>query len=178
MRTIKAFIVFSTILGLVAPVGCRMCASPHDSCGPVISGGGRSGECSSARAGSAFAATRYSEQTNEEVPGYTFVPHVLGSDSEQVTVSPSRGPLPRYPHRPLTREDLDPFLKLGIPAENIISVTDRPADETVAQETSPSPQASARVDSKEPKPLGAANQEVATSAGWTRIGERTSATRR
>ncbi len=178
MRTIKVFIVFSTILGLVATFGCRMCASPHDCCGPVISGGACSGSGSSARAGSAFAATMYSEQTHEETPGYTFAPHVVGSDSERVTVSPSKGTLPRYPHRPLMREDLDPFLRLGIPAENIISVTDRPADEPVAQETSPSPQALARIDSKEPKPLAAAKQEVATSAGWTRIGDRTSATRR
>ncbi|MGB4726059.1 MAG: hypothetical protein WBH86_01510 [Thermogutta sp.] len=179
MRTSKAFILLSAIFGLATIIGCRMCASPHDSCGPVVSAGFSGRGCTSARAGSAFAVTAYSDHTDENSPGYASAPHVVGLDSDRRTVSSSKGPLPRSPHRPLTPEDIDPFVKLGIPPENILSVTDRPADEPIAQETSPSPQTLVHADPKQPKaPATNADRESVTSAGWTRIGERTSGTLR
>jgi len=78
MRTSKAFILLSAIFGLATIIGCRMCASPHDSCGPVVSAGFSGRGCTSARAGSAFAVTAYSDHTDENSPGYASAPHVSG----------------------------------------------------------------------------------------------------
>jgi len=98
---------------------------------------------------------------------------------EQPTVARAKVFQSRQLGRPLTREDVDPFVRLGIPPENIVSVTDRPLEPTVDENPQPVPDSLASGSAKAPKPLlSEKEKDVATTAGWVRLGERTSATLR
>ena len=99
--------------------------------------------------------------------------------SKQTTVVRSKVVQPRQLGRPLTREDVDPFVRLGIPPENIVSVTDRPLDQAIDDNPQPAPHSVASGATKEPKPLPSQQaRDGAAMTGWVRLGERTPATLR
>lgn len=181
MPVLKASIALSVILGFAVTVGCRMCASPYDNTGPVISSDD-CGRCrSSGRAGSAFAqAIQEQDQGVATVTGRaTMKGQEEGENVGKTAAAGARVFQPRHLGRPLTREDIDPFVRLGIPPENILSVTDRPLEETIDENQHPASQSLASGAKKEPKPLPSEKGESGTTtAGWVRLGERTSATLR
>ena len=174
MGILRATITLTAIAGFALSLGCRMCASPHDYSGPVVSGGGQCDCYRSQRAGSAFAGVV--EETHE----------VLASASQNKThhsVARSLSPATEYDStklgRPLTRADIDPFVRLGIPPENILSVTDRPIEEDLTKQDQATPNALTSDKEKQPKLLSSLEKEEnPMSAGWVRLGNRTSAVTR
>lgn len=161
-------------------VGCRMCASPYDTAGPVLS----HNKCPScnqkARAGSIFSSAMRPERNGQE----------LAADEAGVLApsvpTPPRGYANDRPRRvgtPLSRSEIDPFVELGIPPENIISVTDRPLeteDTLASQDNQVDDQAVDRIAETPRKSAvqvasrssSASSQTSGDDLGWTRMGAR------
>lgn len=180
MEILRATITLTAIAGFAVTFGCRMCASPHDYSGPVVSGGRQCNCYHSERAGSAFAAVAGESHevlaSAPDVPSAshtkTYHPVARSSSFDVDADSTKLG-------RPLTRADIDPFVRLGIPAENILSVTDRPIEEDLTRQDQATPNALTSDKEKQPKLLSSLEREEnPTSTGWVRLGSRTSAVTR
>lgn len=169
------------VAALAGLSGCRMCCNTYDHCGPVVRGG--QPVCHARdRAGSVLSTSHVHPEITEEMPGpVTSVrpsSDRLGTRQVAASQSPSRSRLETAPlGPPLKAEDIDPFVRLGIPPENIIAVEDRALSEV--DDTSPAsePAAAARVATS-PRPLvqpASTSRPGAVSSssdGWTRLGDR------
>jgi len=180
MGILRATMTLTVIAGFALSLGCRMCASPHDYSGPVVSGGGQCDCYRSQRAGSAFAGVV--EESQEVLASAQDNPSASQNKTHH-SVARSLSPATEYDStklgRPLTRADIDPFVRLGIPPENILSVTDRPIEEDLPKQDQLTPQSPTSDAEKQPKLLSSLEKEESpTSTGWVRLGNRTSAVTR
>lgn len=177
MEVLRAPLSLVMVTGLAVAFGCRMCAGPHDYTGPVMSPPGQGRSRSSLRAGSAFVGVAPEGQgvLAAAVAPSNPTPHKT-SHSVRVSSPLVRGKKSAEYGRPLTPEDLDPFIKLGIPAENILSVTDRPLVEVVESQPTVAADALTATAEKQPKRLSAWEEENgdAANTGWVRLGNRNS----
>ncbi|MGQ9506134.1 MAG: hypothetical protein ACUVQG_13255 [Thermogutta sp.] len=176
MEMLKPPLSLLIVIGLGVAFGCRMCASPHDYTGPVMSPPEQGRSCSSLRAGSAFVGVAAEEQgVLAAAPAPSGPTPNRFSRSVRVTSPPVRGTKSAEYGRPLTPEDLDPFIKLGIPPENILSVTDRPLDEVVENQPTIAADGVTATTEKQPKRLSSVEKNGDTAnTGWVRLGNRSS----
>lgn len=170
--------------------GCRMCSSPFDGCGPVV-GEGPSACHPGYRAGSILGPKvppALAESTPQNAD--SIVRKRSESHGAQRMMGAARPNLPHSEEEtllgpPLTLHEIEPFVELGIPPENIISVTDRPLSEReppgVASKSpvdpAPLPEETEIADQKSPPAPRTAISSPAAD-GWTRLGSRSGSPRR
>ncbi len=172
--------------GFVTLLGCRMCCSPYDEAGPVLNEHGRPIASSRYRAGSILQTQpSVSPAVKAGISPSNRLGHTQKSYPKKVTgVGVQTATSERIPEtmgKPLTREEMEPFIDLGIPPENIISIEDRPLSEVQSTLSAESEVASSIPrDRREPanpapKPLVSSGSQP-NHDGWIRLGSRTGTT--
>lgn len=170
--------------------GCRMCSSPFDGCGPVMDGGRPT--CQPGyRAGSilgpqmpAVPPRHAIQEANPLVrkrPDLPSAPRIAGSTRQ----SPSHLPEQTLLGPPLTLQEMEPFVELGIPPENIISVTDRPLSEVEQSAVAAEPPEERRSSPEKTEIAGHKSLSSTRSPnptpsadGWIRLGSGATSLRR
>lgn len=64
---LRKLLAWSVLAFMTGAVGCAMCASPYDECGPVLSDSCAGRGCSDARAGSILSAPTFPEEAEGTV---------------------------------------------------------------------------------------------------------------
>jgi len=183
MQHVRVITAWFVAAGLVTMLGCRMCCSPYDEAGPVLDEHGRPIASSHYRAGSILQARPpVSHSAAGGLSPSSHLVHVDEGYPKKITGVSTQDAtsetIPEVTGRPLTREEMEPFIELGIPPENIISIEDRPLSEVQNTPHGHSEVASAASgDQREhaspaPKPLVPSGSQPSQD-GWTRLGSRT-----
>ncbi|MGB9687921.1 hypothetical protein [Thermogutta sp.] len=183
MKSVPITAAWLLAVGLVTLLGCRMCCSPYDQAGPVLREDGRPTPSSHYRAGSILqrqppvSHPEAASISSSRHPGHARKIYPKKNTSVSVQAATSER-IPEPLGKPLTREEMEPFIDLGIPPENIISIEDRPLSEVKDRPEADSQLASAPSNGQQersisvPKALMPSGSQPSQD-GWTRLGSRT-----
>ena len=84
-----------------AALGCAMCASPHDQCGPVSSGNCRGGCNAAGREGSVLSGVAGAEMVSDDVEGE----RIVSQTDRKADAAVQGQPTPAAPPKPRAESD-------------------------------------------------------------------------